>query len=396
MIFFTPRHVRQGRHFIKDARKLLAYKRDIAAPAVIEEMEAEIGSMEAAVKTKDLKTIEAQAQKLDQVCGKLIKRREDHWLRENVEVFLVAIAVALGVRTYFLQPFTIPTGSMQPTLNGIIGFPTEEPPPNVVRRIVDRLFFGKSWINIVAIDDERFVGLEQRNGLKFSTRGHGILTYTAIKTDKNEYYVDEDAETVKRYFLAPLEEKKGDLVFKKGEPIIRGHVDSGDMVFVDKFSYHFRRPKLAEVFVFNTHGLPTNENRGRPLDWPSQYYIKRLGGRPGDTLRIDPPRLFVNGEVPTNAPMQRVMSGTLEHPSAAGYEGYSNGSYQRGFGVHPMNFLQDPSEMVTLGTGEYFALGDNSYHSSDSRDWGVVPEKNLMGRGVFVYWPFGRHWGLIR
>jgi signal peptidase I len=44
----------------------------------------------------------------------------------------------------------------------------------------------------------------------------------------------------------------------------------------------------------------------------------------------------------------------------------------------------------------YFALGDNSYNSYDSRYWGPVPEENLVGRGLFVYWPFNRHWGLIR
>jgi signal peptidase I len=44
----------------------------------------------------------------------------------------------------------------------------------------------------------------------------------------------------------------------------------------------------------------------------------------------------------------------------------------------------------------YFALGDNSYHSRDSRDWGIVPEVNVAGRGLFVYWPFSERWGLIR
>ena len=48
---------------------------------------------------------------------------ETHW-RENCEVILVAIIVAVGIRSYFLQPFKIPTGSMQPTLNGIIGYPS--------------------------------------------------------------------------------------------------------------------------------------------------------------------------------------------------------------------------------------------------------------------------------
>jgi signal peptidase I len=44
----------------------------------------------------------------------------------------------------------------------------------------------------------------------------------------------------------------------------------------------------------------------------------------------------------------------------------------------------------------YFALGDNSYNSYDSRWWGPVPEENLVGRGLLVYWPFIPHWGLIR
>jgi signal peptidase I len=44
----------------------------------------------------------------------------------------------------------------------------------------------------------------------------------------------------------------------------------------------------------------------------------------------------------------------------------------------------------------YFAMGDNSYNSYDSRYWGPVPEENVVGRGLLVYWPFGRHWGLIR
>ena len=44
----------------------------------------------------------------------------------------------------------------------------------------------------------------------------------------------------------------------------------------------------------------------------------------------------------------------------------------------------------------YWAMGDNSYHSSDSRDWGPVPQANIMGRGILVYWLFASHWGLIR
>jgi signal peptidase I len=57
-----------------------------------------------------------------------------------------------------------------------------------------------------------------------------------------------------------------------------------------------------------------------------------------------------------------------------------------------MRASDDP---YTVPEKHYFALGDNSKHSSDSRDWGPVPEENIMGRAVFVYWPFAPHWGLI-
>jgi signal peptidase I len=128
---------------------------------------------------------------------------------------------------------------------------------------------------------------------------------------------------------------------------------------------------------------------------PSQFYIKRLAGLPGDELRIAPPQLYINGQPASDPRFRRVIE--MKEPD---YRGYSNASEQIGPGGKPvyyrMNLLGDPESKVQLASKEYFALGDNSFHSSDSRDWGPVPEQNLMGRGVLVYWPFGSHWGLIR
>ena len=52
-------------------------------------------------------------------------------------------------------------------------------------------------------------------------------------------------------------------------------------------------------------------------------------------------------------------------------------------------------EGVALTKGAYWALGDNSANSSDSRNWGVVPEENIVGRAAFVYYPFGHHFGNV-
>ena len=69
-----------------------------------------------------------------------------------------------------------------------------------------------------------------------------------------------------------------------------------------------------------------------------------------------------------------------------GYRGYSNTVGSR---------LRTPDATFTVPKENYFALGDNSFYSSDSRDWGTVPARNVVGRGLFVYYPFTRHWGPI-
>jgi signal peptidase I len=68
------------------------------------------------------------------------------------------------------------------------------------------------------------------------------------------------------------------------------------------------------------------------------------------------------------------------------YRGYSQGQA----------LLGNSHQTYTIPPHGYFAMGDNSYNSYDSRYWGPVPEENVVGRGLFVYWPFGWHWGLIR
>ena len=378
MFFLTPRHVKYGREFAKDARKLLAYKRDLLSAATIADFEAGIGKLDAAVKTRESRAIEEAAAALDKQCSGFVKPQKDAGIRENCEVFLVAIVVALGVRTYFLQPFTIPTGSMFPTLNGIIGTPTQEPPPNILMRIAEFAWHGRTYVDVVATADDVITQVREVKSLPFMNTKFGFVSRLEIVGERSSYVVDCPKDTLGS-LLRP------GMAFKAGDVIARGYYDTGDHVFVDKISYHFRKPKGGEVFVFNTHKIQTNENKGKPDNWPSQFYIKRLVGTPCDTLQIKQPDLFVNGKRAEGYGFDRVMS------LKDGYRGYCNG-----FQFPSFKYLLKPEDTFTLPEKEYFAMGDNSYHSSDSRDWGTVPQQNIMGRGVFVYWPFAPHFGLIR
>ena len=97
-------------------------------------------------------------------------------------------------------------------------------------------------------------------------------------------------------------------------------------------------------------------------------------------MRIDHPRLFINGQPAQGKYFERVVA------AKNGYTGYTND-----IGV----YLRSADEVYAVPPGNYFALGDNSANSSDSRAWGPVPERNVVGRGLFVYYPFTWHWGPI-
>ena len=278
--FLLPKHVRQGRNLLKDAMKLLAYKRDLWSDATVLEYQSRLRRLKDALGQRDRPQIEEQAQELDRICNANLPAPKDAAMRENVEVFLVAIVIALGVRTYFLQPFTIPTGSMQPTLNGILAYPTDAPPPNPLVRIFHAAWLGRSYVDVVAEEDCTVVGVREfKSLLPFVPRTpllsdtFGLFTRTEIATSADpesgtatrRYVVNAESQAVGRYLLRPAGSR-----IRAGEPIARGYIETGDHVFVDKMSYHFRKPQRAEVFVFNTQGVPTNDNRAHP-GGPSQF-----------------------------------------------------------------------------------------------------------------------------
>jgi signal peptidase I len=341
---FTSRQVKHSRLLLRHARKYLRYKDDQLSSADRDQITAGMKDLREALWQRNREKIHSTADALDKTLHRLTPVTwESHW-RENCEVILVAIVVAVGIRSYFLQPFKIPTGSMQPTLNGIIGYPSTAPAPNILRQIGEFIVMGRNYINVVSREDDQLLEIQPRKMFFFFSHDFNVFPGR---------------------------------IYHRGDIIARGAIDTGDQVFVDKFSYNFWKPHRGDVFVFRTNHIPGI--REDP-EVGSPFYIKRLAGLPGDMLRIDPPFLYVNGTKAEGYGFARVMS------AKPPYRGYASGH----------EYLSQPDRTFTVPQHGYFALGDNSYNSYDSRYWGVVPEANLVGRGLLVYWPFHPHWGLIR
>jgi signal peptidase I len=362
---FTPRYIKHGKLLLRHARKFLHYKRDILSEAELADLQSHIDKLQVALTQRDQRSIREGSEQLDAVlAARMPVTWEAHW-RENCEVILVAIIVAVGIRSYFLQPFKIPTGSMQPTLNGIIGHPSESPAPGIVQQVFEYLVLGRNYINVVSKQDDQ---IQQIIPKKFAF----FFTFTRIICQQQRFLVYASPDTLRADFRVTVGNS-----YKAGDIIARGAIDTGDQVFVDKFSYNFVKPHHGDVFVFRTDhifGIPDDPETGAP------FYIKRLAGTPDETLRIDPPLLYINDKLADGVGFRRVMSAKVP------YRGYALGR----------DYLSKPTESYHVPEHSYFAMGDNSYNSYDSRYWGPVPEENLVGRGLLVYWPFNQHWGIIR
>lgn len=133
-------------------------------------------------------------------------------------------------------------------------------------------------------------------------------------------------------------------------------LSDGDNLIVDKISYRFRDPQRFEIIVF-------------PFQYEEHtYYIKRIIGLPGETVQVIDGYVYINGEM-----------------------------LDENYGLEVMEDPGIAAEPITLGDDEYFVLGDNRNHSSDSRDpsVGVLHRKDLMGRAWIRIWPLDK-FGVIR
>ncbi len=288
-------------------------------------------------------------------------------LRNFLDVLAVAFAVAFGVRALYLQPFKIPTSSMQPTLFGIhyVDRKGLEQSGGPISGTMVPLFSPRAKLEI------------QEDGelIAYNTHSKRLIdTETSLQIGNQIYNLPGSIGNVARYVDL---QREG---YRKGELLCDGWLSTGDHLFVDRLSIHFLPLKRGDVIVFTTENIksPTQTLGG-------YYYIKRLVGLPGDTLKIVDNILYIKPKGETEFKPATAFSDKFKRLY----------SFEGGYQGHIASELLAPGLELKVPKDMFFALGDNTSNSLDGRNWGFIPRKNMIGRGLNVFWPISRRWGFV-
>jgi signal peptidase I len=128
---------------------------------------------------------------------------------------------------------------------------------------------------------------------------------------------------------------------------------TGDRLLVEKVSYLFHPPQMGDIVVFEPPEKLQKQGYSK-----NQVFIKRVIGKPGDTVGVHKGKVYVN-----NKPLSE-------------------------------DYIAEPPayELVSapVPAAEFFVMGDNRNDSNDSHVWGFLPQQNIIGRAIFRFWPFNR------
>lgn len=140
-------------------------------------------------------------------------------------------------------------------------------------------------------------------------------------------------------------------IFFVDGPSMEPNFHDNELILVDRLSLYLRNPKRGEVVILKFPGKPKDK------------YIKRVIGLPNETIEIKDSQILISG--------------------------------RQIFEEYLASFtLTRPNMKITLKDNEFFVLGDNRGNSNDSRIWGVLPKKNIVGKAVFILHPFS-DWNFV-
>ena len=446
-----------AKEILRLGEKAFSYRKDLLSQAEAEELESSNLALAKVLKTKPIlfEELDNSAKRVDQALQKSggLYYHKKAWV-ENIEMLLVAAIVVIGIRSFFVQPFIIPTNSMFPSFFGMQPklYEEGEPVPTLIERGIDKIFLGASHYQVVS-ESEGALYLKLHNGAPFKFvksgfpngrffifpatlreyifeiggKDHKLLVPAEFDLDELmatkfggtddlrdlRIIVDQDENFSGRERL-----KLSERVVGKGEVAIAFDILLGDALFVDRMSYNFISPKAGDPAVFRTGSI---DEFNRKLNLlvrgigEDKYYIKRLVGEPGDYLEMRVPEIIItngtdvrkgvpgilyrNGEPIQGKIAFRENNNRTEelasNPNAKNFLGYPG--YRTDGLLSNRKILKIPDKNSPgnpTGKKAFFAMGDNSTNSLDGRSWGFVPENEIIGRALFVYYPFTRRWGL--
>lgn len=315
------------------------------------------------------------------------------WIGDNLEVLIVTLGIAFGFRALFLQPFKIPTGSMMPTMYGIHFMESDSSQQaGPLRRAFGFLNYSRRYVDDVVeegglLDYRSVTTAPPRVRIPgVSAIENWLFPTSFVKVGDERFRLPGKRDKVTQY-LGLDYRGSGPRMLAKGDTLARGWLELGDHLFVDRTYLAFHEPKRGDVTVFVTDGIKRMD--GSDLGARGRFYIKRLVGLPGDELRITDHKLYIkpSGEAEFALADERFAPAFKRMYSfKGGYRGYCHLGGQH---------LTTNDAVYKVPENHYFMLGDNSEGSLDSRFWGSVPRANLVGRALFVWWPFTRQWGII-
>lgn len=377
----------EKRHKLRECLKgnvnMLKRDRDLFTDAQIEAVNSFCTHIKEALKNGTPETLDECLKYTEdsEVLAQFPKEKPYPKIRNNVEVAIVALGLAFGIRALFIQPFKIPTGSMQPTLYGVHYQAREDKlPAGKLQRFFSFLNYSRRNMDLT-VDDSGY--LKEIAPAK----SYPMFPNSALTIGDDVYVLPGEPEKIERILYEECQELRArHLYCKSGETLLHGSLSLGDHLFVNRASLCFREPRRGDVMVFITDGLemPNGQSFG------GRFYIKRLAGMPGDELLIKDHKLYVKEpgkddfrlcDASDDPGFERV------HSCKGYYHGYAN--------MPGSKYLRNGEDTFKVPEGQYFMLGDNSENSLDSRFWGTVPRKNLVGTACFVWWPFSRRWGLV-
>ena len=299
---------------------------------------------------------------LDKVTGRLPRRVR--LVVDWVVTIVGAIAIVLAIKAWVVNPYRIPSSSMEPTLH------CARPATGCEARFSDRVLANRFIYHFRDPERGEIVVFKTTPAVVQKCSAGGTFVKRIIglpgETVRIRLIVDWVVTIVgaiaivlaiKAWVVNPYRIPSSSMepTLHCARPATGCEARFSDRVLANRFIYHFRDPQRGEIVVFKTTPAVVQKCSA------GGTFVKRIIGLPGETVRIR----LINGRE-----FVYINGRKLDEP-------YVQPS-RRGFG---------PEKTYRVPQGQYFLMGDNRSSSCDSRQWGGMPRGNILGKVFATYWP---------